>query len=529
MRIEVQEKKEKSSKSMKKQPIEFLASTESPSIKSRKYIKNLIKEHIGSETSQALVRIFDTKSKGLKVFWVLCLLGCSSLCFYLIAQSLMTYLSYPVYTTSTVVHEIPTQFPKITICNSQFATSKYAYQLIYYLNQQYLPSVNIFDKNLQKFLTFSQKQDLVKLYRIFNILISLNTFSDASRKMLVHPLEDILLDCKFNGKSCSANDFSWRWDPMYGNCYSFNTGFNSSGGKMSYFESVLPGAVFGLKLNLYVGYPDLLNGFNVAFFTNFGSNAPQYGLNLQIENNTYLGEMKSNVIALNGGTANYISIQRKFSSKLPNPYSNCDVDNINPGSFNSEYYNLIKTSPYQYNQKLCITQCMQKVMNKYCNCSMPVFLSLYNDSCKTFGEALCAYYVVDNLIFPIEKTIRNCIPECPLECNSTQFTFTHTSQTYTGMLFSNLVKKNPVFASDFTYTPITEETASNKFVEVNLYYDKLSYTSSEDSPSMDIVALFGSVGGTLGLFLGLSVLSFCEVLHVIFESCIHFNHRITKK
>ena len=205
MRIEVQEKKEKSNNSMKKWPVkEFLASSESPSIKSRKYVKNLIKEHIGSETSQALVRIFDTNYKGLKVFWILCLLGCSSFCFYLIAQTLMTYLSYPVYSTTTVVHEIPTQFPQITICNSQFATSKYAYQLIYYLNQQYLPSVNIFDKNLIKFLTFSQKQELVKLYRIFNILISLNTFSDASRKMLVHPLEDILLSCKFNDKPCSV-------------------------------------------------------------------------------------------------------------------------------------------------------------------------------------------------------------------------------------------------------------------------------------------------------------------------------------
>ena len=143
MRIEVQEKKEKSDNSIKKLPIkEFLASSESPSIKSRKYVKNLIKEHIGSETSQALVRIFDTKSKGLKVFWVLCLLGCSSLCFYLIAQTFMTYLSYPVYTTSTVVHEIPTQFPKITICNSQFATSQYATMLIKQLNQNYLPSVN---------------------------------------------------------------------------------------------------------------------------------------------------------------------------------------------------------------------------------------------------------------------------------------------------------------------------------------------------------------------------------------------------
>jgi hypothetical protein len=527
MRIEVQEKKEKSSNSMKKQPIEFLASTESPSIKSRKYIKNLIKEHIGSETSQALVRIFDTNYIGLKVFWVLGLLGCSSLCFYLIAQTLMTYLSYPVYTTTTVVHEIPTQFPQITICNSQFATSQYSTMLIKQLNQKYLPSVNVFDQNLQKFLTFSQKQELVKLYRIFNILISLNTFSDASRKMLVHPFEDILLSCKFNDKPCSANDFAWRWNPMYGNCYTFNSGYNSSGGKMSYYESVLPGTVFGLKLNLYVGYPDVLNGFNIGFFTNFGSNAPQYGLNILIENGTYLGEMRSNIMVADGGTANYIGIQRKFSSKLAKPYSNCDVDNQNPANINSEYFNLIKTSPYQYSQRLCITQCLQKVMNKHCNCSMAVYLSLYNDSCKSFGEALCAYNVLATI--PIENTVRKCIPECPLECNSTEFTFTRTSQTYTGMLFSNLVKKNPVFASDFTYTPITEETASNKFVEVNLYYDKLSFTSSEDSPSMDIVALFGSVGGTLGLFLGLSVLSFCEVFHVIFESCIHFNHRIKKK
>ena len=159
-------------------------------------------------------------------------------------------------------------------------------------------------------------------------------------------------------------------------------------------------------------------------------------------------------------------------------------------------------------------------MNEYCNCSMPIFLSLYNDSCKTFGEALCCYDVVYNLIFPLEKIIRNCISECPLECNSTQFTFTHSSQSYKGMLFSTLVKKNPVFASDFTYTPITEETASNKFVEVNLYYDKLSFTSSEDSPSMDIVAFLSSVGGTLGLFMGVNAFSICELLDVIFESFI---------
>jgi hypothetical protein len=265
---------------------------------------------------------------------------------------------------------------------------------------------------------------------------------------------------------------------------------------------------------------------NIGFFTSFASNVPQYGLNVLIENNTYLSELKANVIAVNGGTANYIAVQRRFNSKLPKPYSNCEIDNANPGEIDSQYYNLVKQSPYQYNQQLCMMQCLQKKMIQFCNCTMAIFLSLYNDTCENFDEALCSYSVIADGSYQIETNVRNCIAECPLECNSTQFVFTSTSQTYTGMLFETLVKSNPVFASDFSSTPITEETASNKFVELNTYYDKLAYTSSEDSPSMDIVAFFGSIGGTLGLLLGLSVLSFCEVFHVIFESCIHFNRRL---
>jgi hypothetical protein len=422
---------------------------------------------------------------------------------------------------------MPTPFPKVTICNSVYATSQFAYNLIKQLNQLYLPSVDIFDKNLIKYLTFDQQQSLLLVYRIFNIMINLNTFPDAYRKMLVHSLDDVLVDCKFNGHACSAKDFFWRWDPVYGNCYSFNSGLDYNGKKVNFRESVLSGAVFGLKLNAYVGYFDKLESFNVGWFTGFGLNAPQYGLNILIENNTYMSDLKWNVIAINGGTANYIAVKRRFNSKLPKPYSNCEIDNTSPGEFNSQYYNLVKKSPYQYNQQLCISQCMQKKIIQYCNCTMATFLSLYNDSCESFGEALCSYAVTTDGTYQIESNARDCITECPLECNSTQFLFTSTSQTYTGMLFETLVKSNPVFASDFSSTPITEETASNKFVELNIYYDKLAYTLSEDSPSMDIVAFFGSIGGTLGLFMGLSVLSFCEMFHVVFESFFHFNRRLT--
>ena len=96
-------------------------------VSKKAFIKNSIKETIGNETAQAIIRIFKNKYKGLKVFWLLCLLGSVSLCFYLLIQTLLTYLSYPVYTTTTIVHEMPTVFPKITVCNSMLAITEYAF------------------------------------------------------------------------------------------------------------------------------------------------------------------------------------------------------------------------------------------------------------------------------------------------------------------------------------------------------------------------------------------------------------------
>ena len=55
-------------------------------------------------------------------------------------------------------------------------------------------------------------------------------------------------------------------------------------------------------------------------------------------------------------------------------------------------------------------------------------------------------------------------------------------------------------------------------VKFNVYYDTLSYTVLTESINMDVVALLSSIGGSLGLLLGLSLLSFIEVLEVVVET-----------
>ena len=95
----------------------------------------MARQTLGNETSQAVIRIFEAKYLCFKLYWLICLLACATLCFYLVAQTILTYLSYPVYTTTTIVHEVPTVFPKVTICNSATAVTAFAAQVVKEINR----------------------------------------------------------------------------------------------------------------------------------------------------------------------------------------------------------------------------------------------------------------------------------------------------------------------------------------------------------------------------------------------------------
>ncbi len=66
-------------------------------------------------------------------------------------------------------------------------------------------------------------------------------------------------------------------------------------------------------------------------------------------------------------------------------------------------------------------------------------------------------------------------------------------------------------------------------MQLLLYYDSLTFTSSTDTPSMDMVAFLGNIGGTLGLLLGISLLSVCETIHVLIETGFLLKQRLQNK
>jgi len=112
----------------------------------------------------------------------------------------------------------------------------------------------------------------------------------------------------------------------------------------------------------------------------------------------------------------------------------------------------------------------------------------------------------------------NCVENnCPLECNRTRFKTFMSSYDVIGDFYYDFIKSNANLLSDYVKANLTIATAKDSFTFTLVYYESMSYTLVTESPTMDVVSLLANLGGTLGLFLGVSLLHVCEIVDVIIE------------
>jgi hypothetical protein len=442
-----------------------------PKSSTRELIKNLSKEILCNSLSQAIIKIILTPYLFLKIILLLFVLVSSGLASYLVIQSILVYLRYGVSTTSRTIYETRVLFPKVTFCNFNSFTTQHAYNLT---------QMGVLDGS---------------------------NLSDEEKRKLGHDLNDILLDCSFNLIECNVSDFTWSYDAYYGNCYTFNSGYDSSGNVIELKSSSLATPDSGLQLTLYVNAYEkfldkLLNGLGIV---------------LRVDNSSYSTFYLNNGIFVPSGFITYVLIDREFKSTLPKPYSNCEIEATSPKSIeNSELYNRIGHSKYGYSQQFCYTQCGHKYyIDKY-NCALPFLLSLYNaSSCSANFTNLLQQN--DNLL---TQNYYNeaCSKVCPLECNQTLYKTSTTQVQLVGNRFMNRIRRNLNLAADFINRTLNDtNTIEKSVVTVKLFYGSLSYTLTSESPQMDLVSLLASIGGNLSLFLGVSAFSLFEIVTVLIE------------
>jgi hypothetical protein len=296
-------------------------------------------------------------------------------------------------------------------------------------------------------------------------------------------LNNLIVECTFNKFSCNIpKDIRINKDKFGYISYTFKSQ-----------PTYLSGSYNSMKLGV--------NLENISF----DKTNPLDGLRVIIHNKTddpnyYIGNSE-NGFNVAPGFYFEILVNRIFTYKLGLPYNNCLKDVKSIDSFHSDLYRyIIQSTNYSYRQADCINYCAGQKIYNYLNITNKI------DRWENIIAKYPQYYeTIAQMIYleALKKGIYESCLNCPEECDSIQYDISHS----------------------FTKFSIQNETFEN-FVFFTVYYESLQYTVIDQIAQMNEFDLISNIGGNLGLFIGISFLSFAELIELFVEiTCIFLGKR----
>ena len=199
-------------------------------------------------------------------------------------------------------------------------------------------------------------------------------------------------------------------------------------------------------------------------------------------------------ISILPGFQTNLAIEKVVDHKLEEPYNDC-IHNVSAFRKNKTLIDFMLGNGQTYSQIKCMNSCfdLKYIENNPCNCKSArlgkVWLNCWeNEENATLNS--CTFEA--KKLFFTRNLKEYCSEYCPLECDSISFTISINT-------FKNLFFSDP----DITY--------------LKVYFRSLRYTYISQTPKMLFFDMLSNVGGTLGLFVGLSFVSLFEALEIILE------------
>ncbi|CAF1029306.1 unnamed protein product [Brachionus calyciflorus] len=440
-----------------------------------------------NSTSHGFPKIFSSSNKIIKYIWIFFSILSTCICAFLIIQNIKKYYDFEVTTKIRLKPQFKAIFPSITICNVNFFTSKESIELV-----QDLTNVTNYPNDPELFL-FESGTNLLK-----SKTQNGKNYSDSISKLI--------LKCFHLLIPCNLSEFDFYFSPTYGNCYTFNPGFDSNKNLRSFDQLISTSKTFkiqGLRLILNVSVPEELKFI-----------MPSNGAAIYIHNQTDPAAFMRPIMAAPGVSTN-IGLTKTRTVQNPKPYSQCDPDTQDPSKYNSELFKMVHDYYKSYKRVICFDYCYQRLSLKECGCNQPIFPSnLKKIPC--LNKTKCISKQAE--LFSDGNYVSDfCVPECPLECEMISFTKTISVNKYSNDAFDMMMSKK---------LNLSNRKISEDIAQVNVYYESLDHTEIVEFATMDFVDLLSSIGGIAGLFLGISVLSLVEILEIVLEILFLYKNSI---
>ena len=418
-------------------------------------------------------QIFIGKSLIRKIFWGLFFLFSLIICLYNVSMSIRIFVSTPTATTVTSRHVPTIRFPAVTICNMHLFRTTYLEQ--YNLTGLTRATLNLTIKNPNNVREEFREQCL----RYKTSIDTSITFEDAIMGG-GQKLEDFVVECKFLGVPCDLQgDFTPVMTPV-GQCYTFN-GRNA----LEQHKTVSGiGYRHGLELVLNLQQDEFTGTFT-----------REAGARVVVHNQEHPPPVLENGLAVPIGSSAYMSIRaRQIDDRSQTGFSNCQQRD------EAREFDIVEG--FDYSLAACLSDCIARDIAHVCNCihGVPVpsvgsFASY--DKCSIVQ--LCC--IAASLI-----TTEDC--GCTIACNHSLFDVTTTYSSYPAL---------GEYAELAQLYNTTLEVIRNSFLSVRVFFSELIMVTEITETSYSLTALVADIGGQLGLFLGLSIISLTEFLVWIFD------------
>lgn len=470
-------------------------------------LKHRVSKIATTSTLHGLSNLIRTESIVFKIIWFACLITSGSVCCVLINRTVLEYLRYEVTTKIRNIKENEVDFPAIAICNSNALVTEFAedFLISYIENNTNYSFANVENRleSLSGFLSNNTELKQQISFSFYNLNIEI-------KKKFGLPVEELILKCEFNHIKCNLTNLKIAYHWNYGLCYVFNSD--------NIYKLTSDGIDSSLSLELFAGYQN-----HVPYFTK------SIGFQIIIYNQTdsFKFSYYFQRVSIQTNTETHIAISQNFIEKLKNPYSECDYDenDYNPGCpLEQNIYKEYTLKNIIYKKKNCMLEAYRKEVYLQCNCINEIGdIPGVNTTCFTLIEAKCSSNLYRR--FLQGEFYDMFMKICPIECNTQYYTFSNSfeffpSPHYGEFLMEKLQGLHENKTERHCYRELEKSVA-----KVNIYYDKLGYQLITEIETMTNLDLVANIGGMLGLFMGMSLLSFIELFEMIIECFLVFKNK----
>ncbi|XP_057293246.1 FMRFamide-activated amiloride-sensitive sodium channel-like [Hydractinia symbiolongicarpus] len=425
-------------------------------------MKKIILQFAKNTTAHGITQIALARGRWFKLFWVTAIIGCQIGIYLQITPLVIQYRKRPVVTKVYQIADAVLTFPVVTVCN---------------INPIRKTEAEMLFNDTDGGLNASNSLRTGQFFPMKDLWLSSISFKLGNQMLNYgHLFENFVLDCRWNFFHSCMNSRFWKqfWHWKYGNCFSFNSGYDRNNKAVPVLTSFETNINTLLSLELNIGLKDYYLPL-----------AKRAGIILHVGEQDVMKDILSHSHYLSPGFSHLISMEKTirkradpFNNRTCIPHYKTDL-----GKQPNNDQRILK----KYSRKTCMDLCSYQVMIRKCNCT-PYWAPSLNSKRRCHSSDEACVLAVD---YDYMHNNLSCLRECRFPCEEINHLLSISSAKF----------------------PLNETESSEKNrLEVYFSFKKPETVVMEDEEYYMIHNLLSDIGGQLGLWSGVSVLTLVELL-----------------